>query len=112
MYIESKGEGMSGVARIGRVRFSKTGSTLYYGDQQFQSLKGGGHKANYMDVATGEHYWISGCKKEGGDRLWPGDIEIDDDVRQEYWTVIRNCPEKIDQRCIRSTGKYNKRSPR
>ena len=30
MYIEYKGSGLTGPARIGRVRFSKTGQTLYY----------------------------------------------------------------------------------
>ena len=30
MYVESKAEGLSGPARIGRVTFSKTGRTLYY----------------------------------------------------------------------------------
>ena len=71
MYIEYKGDGLAGTAWIGRVTYSKTGSTLYYGKQQFRSLKGG-YKASYFDVATGENYWISGCKKTGGDRLYPG----------------------------------------
>ena len=30
MYIESKGDGITGPARIGRVTFSKSGKTLYY----------------------------------------------------------------------------------
>jgi hypothetical protein len=67
MYIESKAEGLTGSARIGRVVFSKRGSTLYYGDQSFRSLKGSGFKANYYDIATLEHYWISGPRKDGKD---------------------------------------------
>ncbi|MEA2736137.1 MAG: hypothetical protein QOE14_2588, partial [Humisphaera sp.] len=77
MYIECKSDGLSGPARIGRVTFSKTGKTLYYGGRKFQSLRGQGFKANYFDVDTGEAYWISGCKKRGGDRLYGGVTEID-----------------------------------
>ncbi len=95
MYIERKAEGLSGDARIGRVSFSKTGRTLYYGGMTFQSLKGAGFKANFFDVENGEQYWISGCRRDGADRLY-GEalpIEIDEDVREEYWADIRNSPE-------------------
>lgn len=95
MYIEHKGSGLSGEARIGRVSFSKTGRTLYYGGKTFQSLKGAGFKANYFDVESGDEYWISGCKRDGSDRLH-GErvpVEIDDDVRHEYWINIREQPE-------------------
>jgi hypothetical protein len=99
MYIEFKGDGLSGPARIGRVSFSKRGKTLYYGGKSFQSLKGSGFKANYVDIETGDEYWISGCKRDGGDRLY-GEripIEIDDDAREEYWTEIRGQPENKDK---------------
>jgi hypothetical protein len=100
MYIESKGDGLNGSARIGRVTFSKTGSTIYYQGKSFQSLKGKGFKSNYFEVETGEHYWISGPKKNGCDRLYGGSlpIEIDDDVREEYWSEIRQQPENILKR--------------
>jgi hypothetical protein len=100
MYIECKEESLSGPARIGRVRFSKTGRTLYYKDQKFQSLKGAGFKANYYDLDSNEQYWISGCKKDGSDRLY-GErvpIDIDDDVREEYWITIRNLPDKKNEK--------------
>lgn len=96
MYIESKARGLTGPARIGRVTFSKTGRTLYYRGRSFRSLKGSGLKANYYDVETGEEYWISGPKKDGSDRLY-GErvpVEIDDDVREEYWGVIRSQPDR------------------
>ena len=67
MYIECKGNEISGPARIGRVTFSKSGKSLYYQGRRFHTLSGGGFKANYFDWETGEHYWISGCKKRGGD---------------------------------------------
>jgi hypothetical protein len=47
MYIERKAGNLTGPARIGRVRFSQTGRTLYYSDQKFQSLKGGGFKSSF-----------------------------------------------------------------
>lgn len=94
MYIECKGGGLTGEARIGLVTFSKTGKSIHYNGKTFQTLKGRGFKANYFDTETGEYYWISGCKKDGSDRLY-GErlpIYIDEDVREEYWTEIRNQP--------------------
>jgi hypothetical protein len=115
MYIEYKGggfredqfgnvilggsTGLHGSARIGRVTFSRTGATLHYRGQSFQSLKGYGFKANYCDIESGEQYWISGPRRDGADRLyksnWP--VEIDDDVREEYWKEIRKKPEWKDR---------------
>jgi hypothetical protein len=100
MYIERKAGNLTGEARIGRVRFSKTAKTIYYDGKQFQRLKGHGFKANYFDVESGEEYWISGCKEDGSDRLY-GEripIAIDNDVREEYWTVIRKQPGNKDKR--------------
>lgn len=111
MYIECKGEGLEGPGRIGRVRLSKTGKTIYYRGRTLQSLKGG-YKANYYDVDTGESYWISGCKKKGDDTLYPGIIEIDEDVRKEYWTEIRELPENVRKRSFRTVGKYTNRKPK
>lgn len=99
MYIESKADGLTGPARIGRVSFSKTGRTLCYGGRCFQSLKGAGFKANYYDVDTGEQYWISGPRKDGADRLY-GErtpVEIDEDVREEYWRDIRGTQARVDE---------------
>jgi hypothetical protein len=100
MYIEYKGNDLTGPARIGRVTFSKTGETLYYRGKSFQSLKGDGFKANYYDVETLEEYWISGPKKRGGDSLYATNVatEIDDDVREEYWIEIRKNPDLKHQK--------------
>ena len=100
MYIECKAGGLTGAARFGRVTFSQTGRTLYYRGQKFQSLKGAGFKSNYYDVDTGEDYWISGPKRNGGDALYGGStpIEIDEDVREEYWRAIRGQPQRIHER--------------
>jgi hypothetical protein len=100
MYIERKDGGLTGDARIGRVSFSKTGRTLYYRGQRFQSLKGAGFKSNYYNVDTGEDYWISGPKRNGGDALYGSGIPIpiDEDVREEYWRDIRRDADRINQR--------------
>jgi hypothetical protein len=108
MYIELK-PGLAGPARIGRVRFSKTRKTLYYGDIKLQSLKGSGFKANYYNVKSGMQYWISRCRQDGCDALYPGVVEIDEDVREEYWTEIRQQPENKHLTRFRSPGKYTKR---
>src|SRR3712207_3388625 len=90
MYIEYKGEDVFGPARIGRFTFSKTGRSLYYRGRRFDTLNGKGFKSNYSDAETGEHYWISGCKKDGTDALYSTTVEIDEDAREEYWLRIRN----------------------
>ncbi len=108
MCIEYKGEGIVGPARIGLVTFSKTSRALSYQGRRFQTLAGGGFKANYYDVESREHYWISGCKKDGTDALYSTTVEIDDDVRKEYWLTIRNKPESINIKSFHCPGKYSK----
>jgi hypothetical protein len=94
MYIESKAGGLTGPARIGRVSFSKTGATLYYAGKSFQSQKGSGFKSNYFEVESGEPYWISGPRKDGHDSLYATNVApvVDDDVHDEYWSIIRGLP--------------------
>ena len=95
MYIERKAGELTGSARIGRVTFSKNRKTLFYRGNQFRSLHGRGFKANFYEVESKEEYWISGCRQDGQDRLY-GErrpVEIDDDVREEYWITIRKRPE-------------------
>lgn len=105
MYIEEK-PGLAGHACIGRVTFSGTRKTLYYKGRRLQSLKGWGYKANYFDLETGLHFWVSNCKQDGNDTLYPGTIEIDEDAREEYWLRIRKQPENIHVTQIRSAGKH------
>ena len=80
--------------------FSKSGRTIYYGDKAFRSLNGAGFKANFYDLETHEQLWISGPRKDGDDRLY-GErvgVEIDENVREEYWCDIRQRPERKKQR--------------
>lgn len=99
MYIERKADGLVGKARIGRVRFSKTGATLYYSGHVFRSLKGSGFKANYHDVNTGDQFWISGPKKQGSNHLYgkAGTTFVDADVREEFWLLLRKEPNRKDE---------------
>lgn len=92
MYIENKSSGLVGTARIGRVYFSKTGKTLYYRDQIFQSLKGAGSKSNFFEISTGDRYWISGPRKDQNDKLYGGNrgVEIDENVKAEYMQFVQN----------------------
>jgi len=103
MYIELKsqpgGHDDRGPARIGRVTFSKTGSSVYYQGKRLQRLRPAGC-ANHYDVDSGDTYWISGPKKNGEDRYsWAQrtPVEIDEDAREEYWTTIRNQPERKNE---------------
>ncbi len=100
MYVEYKGEGVTGQAHIGRVSFSKTGRSLYYRGRTFRTLRGEGFKANYFDIETGEQYWISGCRADGTDHLYgkPVPVEIDEDAREEYWREIRGQAHRITRR--------------
>jgi hypothetical protein len=99
MYIEHRApDGRVDYARIGRVSFSKTGRTAYYDAKSFRSTG----RAGYLEEASGEYYSISGCRRDGNDRGGnnPGSfpIEIDDDVRREYWTEIRAQPHRANER--------------
>lgn len=94
MYIECKAEGLQGPARIGRVTFTKSEKGIYYQGREFHRISG--FKANYATVDTHEEYWISGPHRDGQDRLYyPSGlpVEIDADVREEYWRDIRKKPE-------------------
>lgn len=106
MYVEYKGDGLSGPGRIMRVTYSKSGSSVYVDGKRLQTLYGTGYKANYRDVETGERYWVSGCKRNGEDRLYGGRVDVDDDVREEYWTQIRRSPERKGERHYRAARPY------
>ena len=108
MYIERKAGNLTGAARIGRVSFSKTWRTLYYRGLTFQSLRGAGYKASHFELESDEEYWVSGPKKSGQDTLYSGVVEIDEDVREEYWLQIRQLPERVNDMSYRSEGKHSR----
>jgi hypothetical protein len=79
-YIELKsGYSDNGPAWIGYVTSSKTGRTLYFNGRGLMKLKGQRRVAsggNYIDMETGESYWVSGVKKNGQDRHWAGSGKV------------------------------------
>jgi hypothetical protein len=38
-------------------------------------------------------------------------VHVDDEVREEYWSTIRDLPDMADELTFRSAGKYSKRRP-
>jgi hypothetical protein len=91
MYVENKGGGLSGQGRIGWVDLSKSKRSFYYGGRELAKV-GNGYKYNCIDVGNGDHYWVSGPRKDGADHLYGGVVAIDEDARTEYWTTIRELP--------------------
>ncbi|MES2489338.1 MAG: 1-deoxy-D-xylulose-5-phosphate synthase [Pseudomonadota bacterium] len=93
MYVEIKdGGGVSGDGRIGWVEISRSGRSYVYAGKRFNKTKSG-FKYNCIEHETGAHCWISGPKKKGGDHLYGRRIDIDEDARVEYWTMVRGQPE-------------------
>lgn len=88
-YIELKsGYADDGPAWIGRVKISRTGTTIYFNDHAYRKYHG--ISGNYIDIETEEEYWISGVKKDGTDRHWDGSgkIVMDTKVVDEYLELI------------------------
>ena len=79
-YIELKsGYEDNGPAWIGYVTGSKTGRTFYFNGRGLMKLKGqrrGDSGGNYIDMETGESFWISGVKSNGEDRHWAGSGKV------------------------------------
>ena len=94
MYIERKDGGLDGPGRIGWVELSRTARSYVYNGRRFNKTKSG-FKHNCIEEGTGVEYWISGPKKRGGDRLYGGVVQIDEDARVEYWTKIRRRPRSV-----------------
>lgn len=93
-YIELKsGHSDNGPAWIGYVTTSKTGRTLYFDGRGLMKLKGqrrGESGGNYIDMETGESFWVSGVKKNGQDRHWAGSgkVQIEAAAVADYLKTI------------------------
>ena len=95
-YVEFKtGYQDNGPAWIGLVAFSDSGRTLYFLNKAFQRVRGAA--GNYIDIETGEAYWISGLKKSGSNRHWAGNgkIQLDRTLEHEYLRITNQA--KIDK---------------
>lgn len=89
MYIELKsGYCDDEPAWIGYVKTSKSRKTIYFNDHAFQKYTG--NYSNYIDIESGEEYWISGLKKNESNRHWAGHgkIMIDRKAVNEYLAII------------------------
>jgi hypothetical protein len=76
MYVEARRpDGGIRLARIARVRFSKSGRTIHFDGREFSGPRRDGND-------------------RGGNRPGSFPIEIDEDARREYWTDIRGEPER------------------
>jgi hypothetical protein len=97
-YIELKsGHSDNGPAWIGYVKPSKTGRTLYFNGRGLMKRKGqrrGGSGGNYVDMQTGESFWVSGVKKNGKDRHWAGSskVLVEAAALSEHLKVMRSKP--------------------
>ena len=94
-YIELKsGHSDNGPAWIAYVTPSKTGRTLYFNGRGLMKLKGqrrGESGGNYVDMETGESFWVSGVKLNGQDRHWAGSgkVLIEASAVTEYLKTIK-----------------------
>ena len=70
------------------MKTSKTKKTIYFNDHAFQKYIG--NYSNYIDVETGDEYWISGLKRRESNRHWAGHgkIMIDQRAVKEYLSLI------------------------
>ena len=94
-YIELKsGHSDNGPAWIAYVEQSKTGRTVYFNGRGLMKLKGqrrGAGGGNYVDMETGESFWVSGVKKNGEDRHWAGSgrVLVEAAAVSEYLQIIK-----------------------
>lgn len=100
MYIENKSNGIDGEGRIGLVELSKSKSTYKYNGKNLKKVRG--YKYNCINEETGEKFWVSGPKKNGTDKLYGGVVQIDENIREEYWTRIRNLPQNKNKNSYNS----------
>lgn len=93
-YIELKsGHSDNGPAWIGYVSTSKTGRTVFFDGRGLMKLKGqrrGESGGNYVDMETGESFWVSGVKKNGEDRhrAGSGKVLVEAAAVSEYLQTI------------------------
>ena len=75
-------------AEIGFGYYNRTRSTVYFNGRIFG--KGKRIVGNFVDIETGENYWVSGTKKNGQNRHWAGKgkIHIDKTAIPEYLNHI------------------------
>ena len=86
MYIQLKSgyDTDRGPAWIARVRFSKSWSTAYFHDLVLTRVTGT-FDSNFVDLETGDEYWISGPKRDRADGRYSNiQPSVDPEVMDEY----------------------------
>ena len=74
------------------VEFSRSWATARYRGRELRPASGL-FDANFVDIATGEEYWISGPKRDRTDtRYGPASTLVDDDVHDAYEAFLRGVP--------------------
>ncbi len=90
-YLELKsGFSGNGPAWIGLVSFSKSGKTIYFDGKAFQRMGSARIQGNFMDIESGDEYWISGVKKDLSDRhkFGGGKIFVEKRILNDYLKII------------------------
>lgn len=81
-----------GPAWITRLRFSKSWSTAYFRGLALRHVAGT-FDSNFVDLETGDEYWISGPKRDRTDgRYSNAQPSIDGDVQDEYRAFLAGAP--------------------
>ena len=107
-YIELKsGHSDNGPAWIAYVEGSQTGRTLYFNGRGLRKLKGqrrGEAGGNYIDMESGESFWVSGVKKNGQDRhrSGSGKVLVEAEAVAEYLKKIK--AKSLDTSCCEVTN--------
>lgn len=77
-----------GPSRIGWLTFNRTWKTARYEGRELRRTRGLSD-ANFVDVVTGETFWLSGPKRDGTDtRYGPRTTVVDDDARSAYEALL------------------------
>lgn len=91
MFVKLKtGYSDNGPAWIARVKFSKSGRTVYFNGRALKRAGSRCISGNHYDLETKEEYWVSGLKKDGMDRRWAGSgkVKVAADALAEYLAVV------------------------
>lgn len=58
---------------------------MLYRGRELRRITGGGVSGNFVDVSTGDEYWVSGVKTRGSNTHWAESTKcrIDDDAVEE-----------------------------
>lgn len=80
-----------GPSWIGWVDFNRTWKTARVRGRTLRRFQG--VDSNFVDVATGEWFWLSGPKRDRTDaRYGPRGTPVDDDAREAYEAFLAGAP--------------------